>query len=100
MNSFVCLSVSCIHLFVCLSGVVNGVGAVLDSMLRRKSGHVINMSSDAGRRGFAGLAVYSGTKFFVEGFSQVGAISFLSSKLLDSVEILLPGAKPTNIYRC
>lgn len=51
-------------------GVVNGVGAVLDSMLRRKSGHVINMSSDAGRRGFAGLAVYSGTKFFVEGFSQ------------------------------
>jgi len=51
-------------------GVVNGVGSVLDSMLARKSGHIINMSSDAGRRGFAGLAVYSGTKFFVEGFSQ------------------------------
>ncbi|KAF6028610.1 hypothetical protein EB796_013082 [Bugula neritina] len=51
-------------------GVVNGVNAVIQSMTQRKSGHIINMSSDAGRRGFAGLAVYSGTKFFVEGFSQ------------------------------
>ncbi|XP_067948919.1 uncharacterized protein [Watersipora subatra] len=51
-------------------GVVNGVSAVVESMTSRKSGHIINMSSNAGRRGFAGLAVYSGTKFFVEGFSQ------------------------------
>jgi len=51
-------------------GVVNGVGAVVDGMTSRKKGHIINMSSNAGRRGFAGLAVYSGTKFFVEGFSQ------------------------------
>ena len=64
-----------------LAGVVNGVGAVLESMLARKSGHVINMSSDAGRRGFAGLAVYSGTKFFVEGFSQVYDRNFMVAVL-------------------
>lgn len=29
---------------------MNGVGAVIDSMTSRKSGHIINMSSDAGRR--------------------------------------------------
>lgn len=29
---------------------MNSVGAVIDSMTRRKSGHIINISSDAGRR--------------------------------------------------
>jgi len=53
-----------------IKGVLNGIGSVLNGMLERKSGHIVNMSSDAGKRGFAGLAVYSGTKFFVEGLSQ------------------------------
>lgn len=53
-----------------VKGVTHCIGAVLDGMLKRGKGHIVNMSSDAGRRGFAGLAVYSGTKFYVEGLSQ------------------------------
>ncbi|XP_069130390.1 uncharacterized protein [Argopecten irradians] len=53
-----------------IKGLTNGIGAVLDGMVKRQSGHIVNMSSDAGRKGFPGLAVYSGTKFYVEGLSQ------------------------------
>ncbi len=51
-------------------GAVNGVGAVLPGMLERGHGHILNISSDAGRKVFPGLAVYSASKFFVEAFSQ------------------------------
>ncbi|XP_069681059.1 uncharacterized protein [Periplaneta americana] len=51
-------------------GVLNCVAAVLGGMVARKRGHIVNISSDGGRKGFPGLAVYCGTKFFVEGLSQ------------------------------
>ena len=51
-------------------GALNCVGAVLPGMLERGRGHIITISSDAGRKVFPGLAVYSGGKFFVEAVSQ------------------------------
>jgi NADP-dependent 3-hydroxy acid dehydrogenase YdfG len=51
-------------------GAVNCVGAVLPGMLERGQGHILTISSDAGRKVFPGLAVYSASKFFVEAFSQ------------------------------
>ncbi len=51
-------------------GVLNCVGAVLPGMLSRGRGHVVTISSDAGRKVYAGLSVYSASKFFVEGLSQ------------------------------
>ncbi|XP_071951852.1 uncharacterized protein [Antedon mediterranea] len=76
-------------------GVVNGIGAVLKGMLERKKGHIVNMSSNAGRAAFAGLAVYTGTKFFVEGVS-----SSLRKEIADSgvkVTCIQPGDVVTEL---
>jgi len=51
-------------------GALNCVGAVLPGMLARGRGHIVTISSDAGRKVFPGLAVYSASKFFVEALSQ------------------------------
>src|SRR3712207_3020093 len=51
-------------------GAMNCIGAVLQGMLARGRGHIVTVSSDAGRKVFHGLSVYSGSKFFVEAMSQ------------------------------
>jgi NADP-dependent 3-hydroxy acid dehydrogenase YdfG len=55
---------------VLCKGMLNCVGAVLKGMLARGRGHIVSVSSDAGRKVFPGLTVYSGSKFFVEAVSQ------------------------------
>jgi NADP-dependent 3-hydroxy acid dehydrogenase YdfG len=49
-----------------IKGVLNGIAAVLPKMLERKSGDIVNISSDAGRKVFTGGSVYCGTKWAVE----------------------------------
>jgi NADP-dependent 3-hydroxy acid dehydrogenase YdfG len=51
-------------------GALNCMGAVLPGMMERGRGHIVTVSSDAGRVVFPGLAVYSASKFFVEALSK------------------------------
>ena len=53
-----------------IKGVVNGIAAVYDQMIRQGRGHVVNISSVYGNRGTPGSAVYSATKAAVVVLSE------------------------------
>lgn len=44
--------------------------AFLGSMLKRRSGHIVNVASVAGSFGIAGMACYSASKYAILGFSE------------------------------
>lgn len=52
-------------------GVLNGIGAVLPTMVSRGKGKILTISSDAGMRQFQTLAVYCASKTFVETLCEI-----------------------------
>ena len=52
------------------SGLVNACGADLPGMLEAKTGHIVNISSDAAKAVFPALSVYNASKAFVAMFSK------------------------------
>ena len=51
-------------------GLSRMIHAVLPGMRKRRSGHIVNLSSIGGLRGFPSLGYYNATKFAVEGLSE------------------------------
>lgn len=76
-------------------GVLNGCRLVLPRFVERGHGHVVNVSSVAGKAGYAGIATYSGTKHFVYGFSE-GLRSELRDTGVD-LSVVLPGFVKTEL---
>ena len=71
-------------------GVVNCIRAVLDHMIERKAGRIVNIASDSGRMGEPREAVYSGTKGAVIAFSK--AIAREMGRFSITVNSICPGA--------
>jgi len=51
-------------------GVLTTLKGVLPSMRAQRSGHIINVTSVAGRVGSEGLGIYNGSKFALEGIGE------------------------------
>jgi NAD(P)-dependent dehydrogenase (short-subunit alcohol dehydrogenase family) len=67
--------------------------AVIEPMKKQRRGHIINISSGAGKQGYPNIAAYSASKFAIIGFSQA-----LAAELVDweiKVSTLVPGSIDT-----
>lgn len=80
-----------------VKGLLNTVAAVLPTMQDKKAGHIINTSSIAGRKTFAGLGVYCATKHAVAAFSDILRME-IAPKYNIRVTSLQPGAVESELF--
>jgi 2-hydroxycyclohexanecarboxyl-CoA dehydrogenase len=76
-----------------LKGPINCTRAVLDPMMGRKYGKIINISSDAGRVGSSGEAVYSACKGGIIAFTKTIAREMARYQI--NVNCICPGPTET-----
>jgi NAD(P)-dependent dehydrogenase (short-subunit alcohol dehydrogenase family) len=74
-------------------GVIHGMRAVLPGMLERRSGHVVNVASLAGKFPVKGLATYNASKFAVVGLTAATRLEYADSGV--SLTAILPSAVDT-----
>ena len=79
-----------------IKGVLYCTSAVIPHMLDKKSGHIVNISSVAGRIVFAGGSVYCATKHAITAFSE-GLRKELSPQYNIRVTCIEPGAVSTEL---
>jgi NADP-dependent 3-hydroxy acid dehydrogenase YdfG len=79
-----------------LYGVIHALEAVLPTMIEQERGHVVNISSTAGRKVYPGGAVYSATKFAVRALSE-GMRQELGPRYGIRVTCVEPGAVATEL---
>lgn len=79
-----------------VKGVLHVTAAALPVLLDEGQGHIVNISSVAGRRVFPGGSVYCGTKHFVTAFSE-GLRLELAPRENIRVTCIEPGAVATEL---
>ncbi|MBK9290359.1 MAG: SDR family oxidoreductase [Bacteroidetes bacterium] len=79
-----------------LKGLLYCIAGVLSSMKANRSGHIVNISSVAGRRVWPGFAVYNATKFGVTALSEAMRME-LTPTFNIKVTVIEPGAVATEL---
>ncbi|MGD0073405.1 MAG: 3-oxoacyl-ACP reductase family protein [Candidatus Binataceae bacterium] len=80
-----------------LRGPINCFSAVLPGMIERGHGRIVSVSSDAGRVGSTGEAVYSGAKAGIIGFSKTVAREMARYQI--NVNVVCPGPTDTPLLK-
>lgn len=78
-----------------IKGVLNGSKIVLNDMMERNAGSIINISSIAGRKTFGNHAVYSASKFGVHALTETIREEVASTNV--RVMLVAPGAAETEL---
>src|SRR5215510_8372678 len=80
-----------------LKGPISFCHAIIPQMIARKAGKIISISSDAGRVGSTGEAVYSACKAGLIGFSKTLARELARAKI--NVNVVCPGPTDTPMLK-
>jgi 2-hydroxycyclohexanecarboxyl-CoA dehydrogenase len=80
-----------------LKGPISFCHAVIPHMIARQAGKIISISSDAGRVGSSGEAVYSACKAGIIGFSKTLARELARAKI--NVNVVCPGPTETPLLK-
>jgi NAD(P)-dependent dehydrogenase (short-subunit alcohol dehydrogenase family) len=78
-------------------GTLHAIQAVLPSMRRAGSGHIVNIGSLAGRRGMPPLGGYSATKFALVGLTEALRVELFGTGI--HVALVMPGVVDTPMIR-
>lgn len=81
-----------------LLGAMYCAQSVVPFMKKQNSGHIINVSSVAGRRAFAQLTAYCASKYGMIGFSDSLRTEFLKAGIPIHVTVICPPAVKTDFF--